>query len=391
MSSSRKSSIHHNMMMRTANRSEYDDSLLRHNQRQENRLLLEIEQWEKAQRVVAKGLDKESQWFRQKLSLPSSNSPRASLPDRPRRTSTEVVGGAAGFHENRFIPDYQLARGRGPEVPANEWGAREYTPPPAQSSANEEEEPGVEKASGHAHRRSSRVKEEGEGGKKSRGGNKHGEHHRKSSHVHRKSSRHHGKGSREAEDEKRDPETGKGEGRAPDRKPSKDSDPAARAADRASESQPPTTPEPEHHQPPPTRNKNKKNTDIPPSTLPGPSPTSTKPEKPPPPPPQPTTAPPIPQDEDTPTANATTSEGEGGAVSPRVLKELTWDGRRRYANVWDTLSIPKHTSTVRQVRNRLQREFTTIPTSDNNNSRSYGKGCGAFSARKATRGSVHLT
>ena len=55
-------------------------------------------------------------------------------------------------------------------------------------------------------------------------------------------------------------------------------------------------------------------------------------------------------------------DGEGDAsVSRRgEPQELDWDGRRRYHNVWDTLSAPKRTSNVRSVRARLQREFSNV-------------------------------
>nr|KAG5701301.1 hypothetical protein BaRGS_020663 [Batillaria attramentaria] len=91
------------------NRSEFDDGLLRNNQRFDNRLQQEIQAVEKAQRIIAKGLDKESQFFRQRASVSSmtpTNTPRGAV----KKNSFSEFGSYSGneFPSNtRLIPDYQ--------------------------------------------------------------------------------------------------------------------------------------------------------------------------------------------------------------------------------------------------------------------------------------------
>ncbi|XP_076437608.1 uncharacterized protein LOC143276838 [Babylonia areolata] len=113
MANARKNSIHHQLTVKRTSRSEYNDSLLRHNQRQENRLYKELEQWDKAQRTVAKGLDKESQWFKQTSATISHAHQR-----HKRNSMTDLSGGGGagggegqssgpGQTQSRLIPDYQ--------------------------------------------------------------------------------------------------------------------------------------------------------------------------------------------------------------------------------------------------------------------------------------------
>lgn len=98
--------IHKSLKMRTANRSEFDDSLVRHNQRQGNRLSLELEQWDKAQRVVTKGMDKDTQWFRQKTQV-SNNGVTPTKPGK-RHSFSYGIGSVGGDGQGaKLIPDYQ--------------------------------------------------------------------------------------------------------------------------------------------------------------------------------------------------------------------------------------------------------------------------------------------
>lgn len=384
MASRKTSTIHQNMMMRTANRSEFDDSLLRHNQREENRLQLEIEQWEKAQRVVAKGLEKESQWFRSKLSGAGPAGPASGSyggQTRAKKNSSET-GEWAG--EGRLIPDYQYrskayaATQPGSYADADHAQGGKQTN--GESAADEEAERVTDRkrdsSKSHAHRKSSRAAKAGGEERKKKSSKSSQQHQEKTaSHSRRKSS---SSGSHATESKAREALTdSERAGLAHDAaaKSSKtsgagdsDKSDSRDAAIQAAQGGGPSS-----------RSHTKRTSAVLTSsssasssstttatttttaatTAPPPSATrTTKTDEPPPPPPPPaatTSVPPL-----LALTDASDDVPSGGGLSQRVSRDAAWDGRRRYTNVWDTLSTPKYTSTVRSVRSRLQREFSNV-------------------------------
>ena len=411
MASRKTSTIHQNMMMRTANRSEFDDSLLRHNQREENRLQLEIEQWEKAQRVVAKGLEKESQWFRSKLSGAGPAGPASGSyggQTRTKKNSSSEPGEWAG--EGRLIPDYQYrskayaATQPGSYADADHAQGSKQTN--GESAADEEEERVTDRkrdsSKSHAHRKSSRAAKAGGEERKKKSSKSSQQHQEKTaSHARRKSSSStshvpEGKAREALADSERAglahdaaAKSSKASGAA-DSDKSDSRDAAVQAAQgggassrshakrtsavltsSSSASSSSTT----------TTTATTTTTTTAATTAPPPSATqTTKTDEPPPPPPPPaatTCVPPL-----LALTDASDDVPSGGGLSQRVSRDAAWDGRRRYTNVWDTLSTPKHTSTVRSVRSRLQREFSNV---GDNTSTSGGGGGGKSGPRRPSK------
>ncbi|XP_070209426.1 uncharacterized protein [Littorina saxatilis] len=301
-------SVHHSMQ-RNSNRAEFKDAMLRVNQRQENRLALELEQWERAQRMVAKGLDKESQWFKQRQAVgPAKHRKRPSL---------------TGDHssEVRLIPDYHFNRA--------------YTNLGTSTTTNndhnaEDVADGGEELGGD--RKSVARGKSGAGGKeeeRKKGGAKHSEPSKTPHGAHHKATKH--QRDRPAHDEDgAQPKHDDGDdvskstsdvtkGKGDDSKPQKLTEAALQSLNITTAERPGDSP---------TKPSATTTADL-----------------------QPTTAP----------------LAAGGAVMTSEADGMMYgyppEGRRRSGNVWDSLSMPKNQSQVRSVRERLQREFTQIPSS----------------------------
>ncbi|KAL8558136.1 hypothetical protein ACOMHN_021454 [Nucella lapillus] len=383
----KKNTIHHQMVMRQSSRSEFKDGLLRHNQRQENRLLLELGQWDKAQRTVAKGLDKESHYFKQSATSSGYNPQRTSK----RNSLAEVADNG----QPRFIPDYQY-RNRS-TIAAQPSGVGE-TERHDQRAAETSENSTSEKKSSDQEPSSPRPRKkpgkgsEGEGKKSS---SKHGDHRRSSQSE--KKSRHRGNDESRDRTEKEksgSAHAGRDSGVVSDKKPPRPAATAAVAATAvaAEASTPPvkktqsTTSDKSTPSKPSSTKPSKKaaaaavdssallsaiNASINtiPTTTPTPTPTTDSTDG------VATTTPTQPDVTKQEAGSKTTSGTRSFSicedvhdpgdviVSSKGMRELGWDGRRRYTNVWDSLSAPKHTSQVRSVRSRLQREFTQPPPS----------------------------
>ena len=381
MASRKTSTIHQNMMMRTANRSEFDDSLLRHNQREENRLHLEIEQWEKAQRVVAKGLEKESQWFRSKLSGAGPAGPASGSyggQNRAKKNSSSEPGEWAG--EGRLIPDYQYrskayaATQPGSYADADhDQGGKQTN---GESAADEEAERVTDRkrdsSKSHAHRKSSRAAKAGGEERKKKSSKSSQQHQEKTaSHSRRKSSSF---GSHATESKTREALTDSDRAGAVHNAAAKSSK-ASGAGDSDKSDSRDAAVQAAQSGGPSSKSHAKRTSAVLTSSssasssstttttaataAPPPSATqTTKTDEPPPPPPPPaatTSVPPL-----LVLTDASDDVPSGGGLSQRVSRDAAWDGRRRYTNVWDTLSTPKYTSTVRSVRSRLQREFSNV-------------------------------
>ena len=278
---------------------------------------------------------------------------------RLRKNSAYDFGEGTG--DGRLIPDYQyrnkayVASQSAPGQSTDTENAKDHTHSKGtneESATDNGEERTTDRkrisSKGHAHRKSSRAVREEERKKRS---SKTGPSHEKTSRAHSKSS-----GS-QRESKAREANSERAEVRHA-------TSPTTSGADSKSESK--AAGETAAQNSSSSRSKSKRTVELTPSStvttttaLP-PSTTTTKPDELPPPPPPTMTS--------TSIALLTLEDGtddvSGGSVSQRVSRDVAWDGRRRYANVWDTLSTPKHTSNVRSVRSRLQREFSNVQQSD---------------------------
>lgn len=100
----RSKTSYEGLKINSINRSEFDDSLLRHNQRIDNRLNTEIQAVEKAERVVVKTIDQETQWFRQQLPTASSSRVKRPVLMEPGSSCSGTSGGAV-VKDNSIAPN----------------------------------------------------------------------------------------------------------------------------------------------------------------------------------------------------------------------------------------------------------------------------------------------
>ncbi|PVD32534.1 hypothetical protein C0Q70_07974 [Pomacea canaliculata] len=300
------------------NRAEFDDGLLRNNLRHDNRLVHELQAVEKAQRIIAKTLDHEKQWYRQKLAS-SSSSTAASLPRRKKttpdlRTSLYVdarsAEGGRVTESVKLIPDFVYQGGRqrwstgsGPpasgEVPEGgnrgDLGGAEVHVSSEDTARDKKagSRPLLPDAGEQKLRQGSSKRDEkkfSEGGKPAPDRRSAGTRLTDSPEAEAGFSRHSPNTTHERSRSKVE---------------------TKRLKQKAAQSQPSV--HTEDHSPP------KLSSDLP-----------VQPRLPP------------------------------GPPDGSLVADVNWDGRQRYTNVWDTLSTPRHVATSRSVRNRLHREFSSL-------------------------------